>query len=144
MPINSSTKLAPFEADLGYISLNPLQLAAEQCQNVPKSRRGAEFQERQNAILFRCREALAQAQERMRDIYDRNREEQVFNVGDQVYLSTRNLDPKYTGLPNSSKFGPKWIGPYTVVRKVHNHAYELNIQAGNKLHPVFNTGSLKP
>ncbi|POM71935.1 Hypothetical protein PHPALM_11440 [Phytophthora palmivora] len=53
----------------------------------------------------------------MRDIYDRNREEQVFNVGDQ-------------------------IGPYTVVRKAHNHAYELNIQAGNKLHPVFNP--LKP
>ncbi|POM62628.1 hypothetical protein PHPALM_28189 [Phytophthora palmivora] len=80
----------------------------------------------------------------MRDIYDRNHKEQVFNVGDQVYLSTRNLDPKHTGLPNSSKFGPKWIGPYTVARKVHNHAYELNIQAGNKLHPVFNTGSLKP
>ncbi|POM66893.1 Retrotransposable element [Phytophthora palmivora] len=138
--VNSSTKLAPFETDLGYIPLNPLQLAAEQCQNVLKSRRGAEFQERQNAILFRCREALAQAQERMRNIYDRNREEQVFNVGDQY----EEPCPKHTGLPNSSKFGPKWFGPYTVVRKVHNHVYELNIQAGNKLHPVFNTGSLKP
>ncbi|ETM55609.1 hypothetical protein L914_01193 [Phytophthora nicotianae] len=40
--------------------------------------------------------------------------------------------------------GPKWIGPYSVVRKIHNRAYELNTQAGNKLHPVFNTGSLKP
>ncbi|KAG3103722.1 hypothetical protein PI124_g14006 [Phytophthora idaei] len=79
----------------------------------------------------------------MRDIYDRNRAEQQFDVGDRVYLSTQHLDPKHTGLPNSTKFGPKWIGPYTVVRKVHNHAYELNIQADNKLHPVFNTGSLK-
>ncbi|POM67187.1 LOW QUALITY PROTEIN: Hypothetical protein PHPALM_16853 [Phytophthora palmivora] len=61
-----------------------------------------------------------------------------------MYLSTRNLDPKHTGLPNSSKFGPKWIGPYTVVREVHNYAYKLNIQAGNKLNPGFNTGSLKP
>ncbi|POM59802.1 Retrotransposon protein [Phytophthora palmivora] len=144
LTVNTSTKIATFEADLGYIPLNPFQLAAKQCQNVPKSRRGGEFQERQNAILLRCREAFAQAQERMRDIYDRNREERVFNVGDQVYLSTGNLDPKHTGLPNSSKFGPVWIGPYTVVRKVHNHEYELNIQAGNKLHPVFNTGSLKP
>ncbi|ETI55631.1 hypothetical protein F443_01706 [Phytophthora nicotianae P1569] len=80
----------------------------------------------------------------MRDVYDVNREEQAFEVGDRVYLSTKHLDPKHTGLPNSSKLGPKWIGPYKVVKKIHNHAYELNIQAGNKLHPVFNTGSLKP
>ncbi|ETL94006.1 hypothetical protein L917_07960 [Phytophthora nicotianae] len=80
----------------------------------------------------------------MRDVYDRNRVEQTFEVGDRLYLTTPQLDPKHTGLPNSTKFGPKWIGPYTVTRKVHNHAYNLNIQAGNKLHPVFNTGSLKP
>ncbi|GMF67687.1 unnamed protein product [Phytophthora fragariaefolia] len=115
--VNSSTKLAPFEADLGYVPLNPLQLDAEQ---------------------------LRKPKKRMRDVYDWNREEQVFDVGKQVYLSTKHLDPKHSGLPNSTKFGPRWIGPYTVVRKIHNHAYELNIQAGNKLHPVFNTGSLKP
>ncbi|POM62125.1 LOW QUALITY PROTEIN: hypothetical protein PHPALM_28753 [Phytophthora palmivora] len=125
--VNSSTKLAPFEADLGGT-------VSERA----KSRRGAEFQERQNAVLFQCREALAQAKERMHDIYDRNHEEQVFNVGDQECLSTRNLDPKHTGLPNSSKFGPKWIGPYT-----YGESYELNIQEGNKLHSVFSTGSLK-
>ncbi|KAG3115433.1 hypothetical protein PI124_g5345 [Phytophthora idaei] len=137
--VNSSTKLAPFETDLGYIPLNPLQLAAEQLENVPKSRRGTEFHEHQAAVLLRCRDALAQTQERMRDVYDRNRLEQQFEVGDRVYWSTKHLDPKHTGLPNSTEIGPKW----TVVRKVHNHAYELNIQAGNKLHPVFNTGSLK-
>ncbi|KAG3005097.1 hypothetical protein PC128_g20278 [Phytophthora cactorum] len=87
--------------------------------------------------------ALAQAQERIRDVYDPNRVKQQFDVGDRVYLSTQHLDPTHTGLPNSTKFGLKWIGPYTVVRKVHNHAYELNIHAGNKLDPVFNTGSLK-
>ncbi|GMG17698.1 unnamed protein product [Phytophthora fragariaefolia] len=99
--VNSSMKLAPFEADLGYVPLNPLQLAAEQLK-------------------------------------------QAFDVGEQVYLSTKHLDPKHSGIPNSTKFGPRWIGPYTVARKIHNHAYELNIQTGNKLHPVFNTGSLKP
>lgn len=67
-----------------------------------------------------------------------------FKAGDQVYLSTKHLDPKHTGLPNSGKLGPKWIGPYSVVKRVHNHAYKLNIQTGNRLHPVFNTGSLKP
>ncbi|OWZ04073.1 hypothetical protein PHMEG_00024088 [Phytophthora megakarya] len=138
--VNSSTKLAPFEADLGYIPLNPLYLTAKQLDNIPKSRRGAEFHEHHAAIFLRCREALAQAQERMRNVYDRNRVEQEFEVGDRVYLGTQNLDRKHTGLPNSSKFGRKWLGPYSI----YNHAYELNIQSGNKLHPVFNTGSLKP
>ncbi|GMF21299.1 unnamed protein product [Phytophthora lilii] len=142
--VNASTRLAPFEADLGYIPRNPLQLAADELGSVPKSKRGKEFHDHQAAILFRCREALAKIQERMRDVYDKNRVEQVFELGDRVYLSTKRLDPKYTGLPSSTKFGPKWIRPYTVVRKIHNHAYELNIQTGNKLHPVFNTGSLKP
>ncbi|ETP28447.1 hypothetical protein F442_22259 [Phytophthora nicotianae P10297] len=95
--VNYSTKLAPFKADIWYIQLNPLQLAAEQFDTVVKSRRGAEFHEHQAAILLRCRETLA------------------FEC---------------------------WIGPYSVERKIHNH--ELNIQAGNRLHPVFNTGSLKP
>ncbi|KAE8883598.1 hypothetical protein PF002_g2511 [Phytophthora fragariae] len=113
--VNSSTKLALFEADLGYILLNPLQLASEQLESVPLSRRGAEVYERQAEILLRCREALAQDQERMRDGYNQNRIEQIFEVGDKVYLSTQNLDPKHSSLPNSTKFGPKWIGPYTVV-----------------------------
>ncbi|KAG3200243.1 hypothetical protein PC128_g4687 [Phytophthora cactorum] len=111
--VNSSTKLAPFEADVGYIPLNPLQLAAEQLEEAPKNRRGSSFHERQAAILLRCRAALSQVQERMRDIYDRNRTEQVFEVGDHVH---KHLDPKHTGLPNSTKFGPKWIGPCTVMK----------------------------
>ncbi|OWZ01777.1 Gag-pol [Phytophthora megakarya] len=59
----------------------------------------------------------------------------VVRLGDRAYLSTQNLDRKHTGLPNSTKFGPKWIGPYTVTRKIHNCAYELNIQSGNNSIP---------
>ncbi|ETP45332.1 hypothetical protein F442_08247 [Phytophthora nicotianae P10297] len=57
---------------------------------------------------------------------------------------TKNLDTVHTRFPNSRKLRPKWIGPYSVVRKVHRHAYEINLPPGLKLHPVFNTGSLKP
>ncbi|POM79230.1 Hypothetical protein PHPALM_3141 [Phytophthora palmivora] len=89
------------------------------------------------ATWDRCRMTgigISRMQDRISDIYQQNLEEQVSNVGDQVYLSTRNLGPKHTGLPNSFMFGPKWFGPYTVV----------NIQTGNELHTVYNTGSLKP
>ncbi|POM78956.1 Hypothetical protein PHPALM_3454 [Phytophthora palmivora] len=137
--VNSSTKLAPFEADLGYVSLDPLQLAAELLEAVPVNRCGTEFHEQQAAILLRCREALAESHERMSDVYDRNHVEQVFNVGDRVYLSTKHLAQSALDYPIRPR-----VGPYTVVRKVHNPSYAFNNQAGNKLHPVFNTGSLKP
>ncbi|OWZ04630.1 hypothetical protein PHMEG_00023437 [Phytophthora megakarya] len=67
----------------------------------------------------------------MRAVYDKNRVEQTFDIAN----NTPNLDNKDAGLPNLSKFEPKWIGPYSVVRKIHIRAYELNILASIKLHP---------
>lgn len=113
--VNSRIKIAPFKADLGYIPINPLQLAAANRGKVSIGRRGGEFYERQEAIFRRCQDALTEAQERMHDVYDRHREEQVFEVGDRVYWLVKQLDSKHTGLPNSTKLGPKWMGPYTVV-----------------------------
>ncbi|OWZ04461.1 hypothetical protein PHMEG_00023627 [Phytophthora megakarya] len=72
----------------------------------------------------------------MADVFDRGRKEKEFNVGDQMYLSTKNLDTVYTGFLDSCKLGP--------IRTVHKHGYELNLPPGLKLHHVFNPGSLKP
>ncbi|KAE9005730.1 hypothetical protein PR003_g9981 [Phytophthora rubi] len=144
--VNSSIKMSPFEADIGYIPRNPLAAVAATSRHGVRGgrRQGIKFTDRQEAILRQCQEALEEAQARMADVYDRGRKEQVFQVGDQVYLSTKHLDTAHTGFPNPRKLGPKWIGPYSVVRTVHEHAYEINLPPGLKLHPVFNTGSLKP
>ncbi|POM64578.1 Hypothetical protein PHPALM_19875 [Phytophthora palmivora] len=107
--VNTSIKMSPFEADIGYVP-----------------------------------QALEDDQARMTDVYDSGRTEQLFKVGDQIYLSTKHFDTAYTDFPNSRKLGPKWIGPYSVVRTIHKHAYEINLPPGLKLYPVFNTGSLKP
>ncbi|GMF53574.1 unnamed protein product [Phytophthora fragariaefolia] len=144
--VNSSIKMSPFEADIGYVSHNPLAAVAESSRRGLRNsqRQGVKFTEHQAAILRQCQDALEEAHARMADIYDHGRQEQEFEVGSQVYLSTNNLDTAHTGFPNSRKLGPKWIGPYSVTRRVHKHAYELNLPPGLKLHPVFNTGSLKP
>ncbi|KAG3182124.1 hypothetical protein PC128_g14822 [Phytophthora cactorum] len=138
--------MSPFEADLGYVPVNPLTAVAESSRKVLRGgrRQGVKFTEHQDVVLRQCQEALEDAQARMADVYDKGRKEQEYGVGDQVYLSTKNLDTAHTGFPNSRKLGPKWIGPYSVVRKAHRHAYEINLPPGLKLHPVFNTGSLKP
>ncbi|KAJ8577677.1 hypothetical protein ON010_g1528 [Phytophthora cinnamomi] len=144
--VNSSIKMSPFEADLGYVPANPLSaLAASKRRRLQGGRQqGVKFTEHQAAVLRQCQEALEDAQAYMADVYDKGRKEQKFKVGGRVYLSTKNFDTAHTGFPNSRKLGPKWIGPYSVVRTVHKHAYEINLPPGLKLHPVFNTGSLKP
>lgn len=84
--VNPSINVSPFEASLGYIPLNPLQLTAEQISKVPKSQRGAEFDTRHAAILLCCCEALSEAQERMRDVYDRNRVEKLYQQAESTIL----------------------------------------------------------
>ncbi|GMG15832.1 unnamed protein product [Phytophthora fragariaefolia] len=144
--VNSSIKMSPFEADIGYIPRNPIAavVATKRLGLRGGRRHGVKFTDHQDAVLRQCQETLEDAQARTTVVYDRGQTEQVFKVGDQVYLSTKHLDTAHTGFPNSRKLGRKWIGLYPVVRTVHNHAYEINLPPGLKLHPVFNTGSLKP
>ncbi|POM64067.1 Hypothetical protein PHPALM_20457 [Phytophthora palmivora] len=106
--------MSPFEADLGYVPRNPLTAVAA------SSRRGLRGGRQQRTKFTEHQEAvLRQCQEALEDAQARMAD---------VYDRGR----------------PKWIGPYSVVRTVHKHAYELNLPPGLKLHPVFNTGSLKP
>ncbi|POM62885.1 Retrotransposon Polyprotein [Phytophthora palmivora] len=66
------------------------------------------------------------------------------SVNPSIKMSPFEAELGYVPRKPLTTLGPKWIGPYLVVRKVHKHAYELNLPSGLKLQSVFNTGSLKP
>lgn len=61
-------------------------------------------------------------------------------TGDKVWLSTRNLLTKRP----SKKLDWKQIGPYAISRVVSPYAYELNLPASMKVHPVFHVSLLSP
>lgn len=61
-------------------------------------------------------------------------------VGDSVYLSTKNLK----GLQPRRKLGWKYVGPFTVVRKINDVTVELNLPKSLKgIHPIFHFSLLK-
>jgi hypothetical protein len=62
-------------------------------------------------------------------------------VGDQVLLSSKNLRLKTNG---TKKLLPKFLGPFTVLKKVGHVAYELDLdQALPRVHSVFHISLLR-
>jgi len=98
------------------------------------------------AVLLQTRERLALAQERQKFYADRHGRANMntFSVGDKVLLSTKNLpDESVTNL-QSSKLRPRWIGPFTVLEKIGELDYRLDLPTRMRLHPTFYVGLLKP
>jgi hypothetical protein len=84
---------------------------------------------------------LAYAREQMKRFADRHRTEAPrYEPGDMVMLSTKNIKT----LRPKAKWSDKFMGPYKVIREVHNGsgAYLLDLPPQIKIHPVFHTSLL--
>uniref|UniRef100_A0A8C5MC51 Gypsy retrotransposon integrase-like protein 1 n=1 Tax=Leptobrachium leishanense TaxID=445787 RepID=A0A8C5MC51_9ANUR len=63
-----------------------------------------------------------------------------YNVGDRVWLSTRNVKLRVP----SMKMAPRFIGPYKIIRRINPVAYALALPKHLRMHNVFHTSLLKP
>jgi hypothetical protein len=72
------------------------------------------------------------AQDRMAKAVNQHRRPVDFQVGDKVYLSTKNLKSRRP----SRKLGNQWEGPFEILRQVGN-SYQLQLPAGSNIHDVF-------
>ena len=72
----------------------------------------------------------------------RRRPAPVYNIGDKVMLSTRNLPL----LTSHAKTAPLWIGPLKVInRRLETDNYTLQLPSEYKrIHPTFHVNLLKP
>jgi hypothetical protein len=102
----------------------------------------AAFAERLQSSLSFARKCLIAAQQRQGAFADKNRVEKTLKIDDNVLLSTKYLKLKH--LKRSCKLLTRWIGPFEVVQVVGPVAYELKMNPGWRVHPVFHVSLLEP
>ena len=139
---NATTGFTPFYLVYGREARMPLDLALAPLTKAADNPAAAEATARWRSALQHASDNTAQQQKRQKRYADRARRDIRFVVGDRVLLSTEHL-ALIGERRRTRKLTERFIGPYRVKRVVNANAYELELPASLKIHPVINIGHLK-
>lgn len=133
----SSVECTPFYADLGYepkfISILHEGLNLNQSwKNMTLD--GEAFALVQSQILHRTQEFMAAAQETQSRYVNRHRSDINFKEGERVLLHKH----AYGKLKRNSKLQQVYFGPFTILKRVNDNAYTLDMGPSYKKHVTFN------
>jgi hypothetical protein len=97
-----------------------------------------QFAKHMRLVADEARAHLEMAKQDMARHYDAKRKAEEFEVGDKVYVSTKDLA---TGRPKK-KWDIQRIGPYAITKKLSSHAYRILLPRESRIHPVFHISKL--
>ena len=89
--------------------------------------------------------AIFKANETMARYANKKRRPHTFVVGDQVYLSTKNLVPE--GFTGARKLMPKFCGPFKILRAINDVTFRLDLPQPIRdrgIHKAFHARLLRP
>lgn len=139
--VHPSTQLTPFELDLGYHTKTPYSFITENTQAVKTVE---DFVEHLEALQRQAIDYLKHArQQQAKEANKGCLRPKVLGVGELVLLSTQYFQPAFMRTTGGRKLRAKYIGPFTIVKRVSPTSYELDLPANFKVHPVINLAHLK-
>jgi hypothetical protein len=135
----ASLKMSPFQALYGRSCRTPLQWD----QPGEKQVFGPDILLEAEENIKMVRENLKIAQSRQRSYADTRRRELSFEVGDFVYLKVSPIrGVRRFGV--KGKLAPRYIGPYQILARRGEVAYQLSLPEGlSAVHNVFHVSQLK-
>ena len=108
--------------------------------DLTERQRATDLAGKMEGIWEHLADEIGLAQARMETAANRKRQPAPrYQLGDRVWLSTKNLQ---TERP-SKKLDHKQIGPFRVRKVIGTSAYELELPASMKIHPVFHSSLLR-
>ena len=82
------------------------------------------------------------AQDRKKSYSDQKITERYFDIGDMVFLKIIHKKSSLS-LGKFRKLKPRYCGPYTIIDKINDQAYQLLLLEHLKVHNVFHVNLLK-
>jgi hypothetical protein len=134
--VNASTGFTPFYLNYGEEVNLPVN-------NLPQltSQPTTEYLlEELKSNLEIAKQNLQEAQARQTNYANEHRKEKSYEIGDRIWLSTKNLKKK----GRSEKLLPRFIGPYTIIERINDVAYKIDLPSSLRIHNVFHVSLLKP
>ena len=134
---NRTTGYTAFYLNYGYHPLNPIQMLSSTSDTTNEA--VSRFASRMQVDFTVALENLTKATQQMRAQEESHRRLVEFREGDLVLLSTRHL--RFRHCPQ--KLQRRFVGPFSVVKKISRVAYELKLPEDWSIHPVFHISLLK-
>ena len=95
-------------------------------------------------ILSKLKAHLERVQARQNYYFDLHRIDHPFKVGDLVMVKLRPYCQFYVESFRNQKLAQRFYGPFPIIKRVQDVAFELQLHAGSKIHHVFHISKLKP
>jgi len=128
--VHTATKVSPFMANYS----KELRMGGD-IRRKGKVESATEFVERMKKVQGEAEAVLKKMQEEMKRYADRRRKEEVWEKGDRVLLSTKDLVFKERP---TKKLTERYVGPYAIEEVVSSNVVKLRLPSSMRIHPVVN------